>query len=69
MRNQAINALLKAHMSGIFVFGKGNEMRLFFHELIDRKFAKNIEETAKTKRDVHKSLIILIYLIISDDKK
>jgi len=69
MKNQAIEALLKAHSAGIFIFGKGDMMRNFFHESLDNLFIKQISEPSRTKSDCQKSLLVLIYRIIADDNK
>jgi hypothetical protein len=66
MNKQAIQALLHAHNVGVFMVGKMDVLRNYLHDLLDQYFEKysTIQET-KIKIDVHKQLILLLYLIVT----
>lgn len=69
VRNQAIQAILKAHSEGIFIKDKNSILLKYFHELLNHFFDSNSSENSKVKLDIHQALINLIYLIIVNDQK
>lgn len=67
MHRQATTALIVAHSLGVFRMQKMDSLRIHFHELLNHFFEKSAQEAeTKTKIQVDKQLVYLIFSIILD---
>ena len=68
-RTTAINVIVHAHSEGYFRYGKYDELRDHFHDMIDRIFAKYAKhQNAAQKSNAYKHILLLIFNIAIDNK-